>query len=147
MAGRGATDIDELIGLNIKARRTQLKIKAVAIAEHLGITAARYGMYERGQNRIAASFLVEIAKFLDDTPISTFYAGINVHGPNPAAPPPEPWETRILAASPHGRKLLIALKAMREPELITLTRFLEAMSEPHREYKRTKKAPLPVAAE
>lgn len=145
MAGRGATDIDELIGLNIKARRKQLDIKQDAIADHLGISTQRYGTYERGQNRIAASFLVAIAKFLDDTPITFFYAGLDVHGANPALPPPEPWETRSLAASAHGRKLLVALKAMREPELITLTQFLEAMMRPH--HTRGTKAPLPVAAE
>jgi transcriptional regulator with XRE-family HTH domain len=128
MARRSATRNDQLIGLNIKARRTVLKITQAAVAAHLGVFPQRYGLYERGGVRIPASLLVEIAQFLENTPIAYFFSGIDVDGPTGTAT--ESWELRNLTATTHGRKLLAALRTLREPEMTALTHFIEAMAEP-----------------
>ena len=66
------SDVDRLIGQRIRARRKSLGISLQALAATLGISYQQLQKYERGQNKIAASTLAEIAYELQ-MPVTDFY--------------------------------------------------------------------------
>jgi len=63
-AKRGTTWVDQEIGLRIRARRLDLRMSQVALADAIGVTFQQVQKYEKGQNRISAAMLIKIASVL-----------------------------------------------------------------------------------
>ena len=70
-----ATDLDRLIGLKVRHHRLRTGISQDCLANHLGITFQQVQKYERGENRISAGRLFEIAVYLQ-TDLSGFFDGL-----------------------------------------------------------------------
>ena len=56
---------DVAIGHNIRERRMALKVAQTALAQKVGVTFQQIQKYERGDNRVSFSRLVDIAHALD----------------------------------------------------------------------------------
>jgi transcriptional regulator with XRE-family HTH domain len=70
--GGGPHVIDVHVGSRVRLRRNMLGLSQEKLGEALGLTFQQIQKYERGTNRIGASRLMEIARFLD-VPIAFFY--------------------------------------------------------------------------
>lgn len=57
--------IDDFIGQSVRARRLAAGVSQEALADAIGVTFQQVQKYERGENRIAASRLIRIARRLD----------------------------------------------------------------------------------
>lgn len=68
------SSIDLHVALKIKNRRKELGISQRCLATLLGITFQQVQKYENGTNRISASRLYQLSKFLDTT-VSYFFSG------------------------------------------------------------------------
>ena len=68
----GPHPIDVHVGNKVRTRRTLLGISQMKLGEVLGITFQQVQKYEKGANRISASRLYELSRFLD-VPISYFF--------------------------------------------------------------------------
>lgn len=68
--------VDLHVGRKIKARRNELNMSLATLGTAIGVTFQQVGKYERAQNRVSASVLVELAAvlavnpgyFIDDAP-------------------------------------------------------------------------------
>lgn len=69
---RAATEIDRKIGENIRRIRLAKGFSQTALAENIGVTFQQVQKIESSKNRIAASRLYTVAKFLE-TPIARFF--------------------------------------------------------------------------
>lgn len=69
---RQATDVDIHVGQRVRARRMMLGMSQEKLGEHLGLTFQQVQKYEKGQNRVSASRLQQIATALN-TPIQFFF--------------------------------------------------------------------------
>lgn len=67
--------VDRHVGAQVARRRLSLKLTQSDLARALGLTFQQIQKYERGANRISASKLWDIARFLD-VEIGSFFAGI-----------------------------------------------------------------------
>lgn len=76
MEARATTNIDKVIGHNIRIRRRSRGYSQMELAELLGITSQQVQKYERGANRVASSRLWEIAK-LFEVPVQSFFIGLD----------------------------------------------------------------------
>ena len=72
MSKLSVTDVDRFIGKRIQQRRKELGLTASALSEQIGIAQQQLSRYERGDNKINVSHLVEIATALD-TSIGWFF--------------------------------------------------------------------------
>jgi transcriptional regulator with XRE-family HTH domain len=81
---RSPNPVDVHVGLQVRLRRKELKISQERLAEALGLTFQQVQKYERGTNRISASKLYEIARFLQ-VPIGWFFEGLGVTAGAPCA--------------------------------------------------------------
>jgi len=72
---RSPNPIDLHVGGRIRMRRKVLGVSQERLAEALGLTFQQVQKYERGSNRVSASKLYEIARFLG-SPISYFFEGL-----------------------------------------------------------------------
>ncbi|OBY54283.1 helix-turn-helix domain-containing protein [Aggregatibacter aphrophilus] len=72
MSKLSVTDVDRFIGKRIQRRRKELGMTASALSELIGIAQQQLSRYERGENKINVSHLVEIATALD-TSIGWFF--------------------------------------------------------------------------
>jgi len=72
LPGRGPHPIDVHVGARVRLRRNMRGLSQTQLAEALGLTFQQVQKYERGANRIGASRLLEVARFLD-VPINFFY--------------------------------------------------------------------------
>lgn len=71
----GDARVDHHVGARIKARRQELCLTQVELAEALDVTFQQVQKYERGFNRIAASKLWLVAKRLD-VGVGYFFEGL-----------------------------------------------------------------------
>jgi len=67
--------VDAHIGSHIHMRRKFLNMSQETLAKGIGLTFQQIQKYERGTNRVSASTLFYIARFLK-MPISYFYEGL-----------------------------------------------------------------------
>ena len=67
--------VDLHVGGRVRMRRKMLGVSQERLAEALGLTFQQVQKYERGANRISASKLYDIARFLS-APISYFFEGL-----------------------------------------------------------------------
>ena len=65
MSKLSVTDVDRFIGKRIQQRRKELGLTASSLSEQIGIAQQQLSRYERGDNKINISHLVEIAAALD----------------------------------------------------------------------------------
>ena len=72
LTARQPTELDRKIGALIRERRLSLAMRQEDLARVLGITPHQLKKYEVGENRIAASRLVECARALG-VPVVWFY--------------------------------------------------------------------------
>ena len=75
--GKNPNLIDQYVGSRVKARRTALRFSQSKLASAVAISFQQIQKYEKGTNRIGASRLQAIAKFLQTTP-SYFFEGAPV---------------------------------------------------------------------
>ena len=74
-APRSPNPVDLHVGGRVRMRRKMLGISQERLADALGLTFQQVQKYERGANRISASKLYEIARFLS-APIAYFFEGL-----------------------------------------------------------------------
>ncbi|WP_373088030.1 helix-turn-helix domain-containing protein [Sneathiella sp.] len=67
--------VDVHVGSRVRMRRTLLGLSQQKLGDKLGLTFQQVQKYERGANRIGASRLFDISKFLDVAP-SFFFEGM-----------------------------------------------------------------------
>ena len=67
--------VDLHVGGRVRMRRKMLGVSQERLAEALGLTFQQVQKYERGANRVSASKLYEIARFLS-APVSFFFDGL-----------------------------------------------------------------------
>lgn len=72
MSKLSVTEVDRLIGKRIQQRRKELGLTTSILSEQIGIAQQQLSRYERGDNKINVSHLVEIAVALD-TEIGWFF--------------------------------------------------------------------------
>jgi transcriptional regulator with XRE-family HTH domain len=72
---RSPHPIDVHVGARIRLRRKFLRISQEKLADALGLTFQQVQKYERGANRVSASKLYEIARFLN-APVQYFFEGL-----------------------------------------------------------------------
>ena len=72
---RQPSPVDVHVGGRIRIRRQVLGITQRAVADELGLTFQQVQKYELGTNRVSASKLFEIARFLD-VPVTYFFDGL-----------------------------------------------------------------------
>ena len=68
-----ARPIDVHVGRRLRARRQELGLSQMRLAEALGVTFQQIQKYERGVNRVVASRLYDLSRCLD-VPIEYFFA-------------------------------------------------------------------------
>jgi transcriptional regulator with XRE-family HTH domain len=73
---RGPNPVDLHVGARIRMRRKLLGVSQERLADELGLTFQQVQKYERGANRISASKLFEIARFLE-APVAYFFEGLS----------------------------------------------------------------------
>src|SRR3982751_2093089 len=74
-AQRSPNPVDLHVGSRVRMGRKMLGISQERLAEALGLTFQQVQKYERGANRVSASKLYEIARFLN-APVSYFFEGL-----------------------------------------------------------------------
>jgi transcriptional regulator with XRE-family HTH domain len=74
---RNPNPIDLHVGARVRMRRKLLGMSQEKLADALGLTFQQVQKYERGANRVSASKLFEIARFLDVAP-AYFFDGLAV---------------------------------------------------------------------
>jgi transcriptional regulator with XRE-family HTH domain len=72
---RSPHDIDVVVGARVKAARLSKGVSQAALAQRVGLTFQQIQKYERGDNRISASKLVQIAGALSVLPME-FLSGL-----------------------------------------------------------------------
>jgi transcriptional regulator with XRE-family HTH domain len=68
-----ARPIDVHVGRRLRARRQELGLSQMRLAEALGVTFQQIQKYERGVNRVVASRLYDLSRSLD-VPIEYFFS-------------------------------------------------------------------------
>jgi transcriptional regulator with XRE-family HTH domain len=59
---------DASIGLRIRVRRRQKRVSLEALAAQVGVSKSQLSRYERGEDRVAGSRLLSLARALDVRP-------------------------------------------------------------------------------
>lgn len=72
MMPKQTTDVDRLVGLRITTLRKARGLSQTALGAAVGVTFQQVQKYEKGQNRVGAGRLSEIARLLD-VPVSAFF--------------------------------------------------------------------------
>jgi transcriptional regulator with XRE-family HTH domain len=86
MASKGFPNpIDVHVGARIRLRRTLLGISQTTLAEAMGLTFQQVQKYEKGNNRVSSSRLVDVANALDvEVPYFFEEMSATVQGQTPA---------------------------------------------------------------
>jgi len=116
-AGRGASAVDVHVGLRIRIRRKALGHSQQSLADALGLTFQQVQKYERGVNRVSASKLFDIARFLG-VPVGFFFEGL-AREAAPDVDPARGVEERMQAilSTPQGLDLLLNFARIPDPRL------------------------------
>lgn len=64
--------VDQHVGRRVRERRLALGLSQSAVAQQIGVTGQQYQKYEKGENRISASRLFDLANCLR-IPVSYFF--------------------------------------------------------------------------
>jgi len=71
----GSHPVDVHVGQRVRELRRSLKLSQTVLADAIGLTFQQVQKYERGTNRISASALFEIARFLG-VEVDYFFLGL-----------------------------------------------------------------------
>ncbi len=82
---RTPNPVDLHVGARVRMRRKLLGMSQEKLADALGLTFQQVQKYERGANRVSASKLFEIARFLDVGP-SYFFDGLEAEASDDQSP-------------------------------------------------------------
>ncbi len=80
MVKRGTNEIDKHIGQKIREARSKKGFTQEKLGEHLELTFQQIQKYEKGANRVSASRLYLISKFLNQ-PLTYFFNEPEEHWP------------------------------------------------------------------
>lgn len=69
------SELDTAIGARIRLRRSTLGLTQADLGERLGMSFQQVQKYERGNNRVSAGCLLQLAQILD-VPVTFFYDGL-----------------------------------------------------------------------
>lgn len=119
--------IDIHVAARLRMRRMMQGVSQEALAARIGVTFQQIQKYEKGQNRIGASRLFQLAEALS-APIGYFFEGLE-EGQAAVAPPVD---EAVMAAltSPEGVQLHLAFaKIGRATTRRRLIEFLQTLSE------------------
>ena len=110
--------IDVHVGSRVKLRRTMLSISQEKLGEALGVTFQQVQKYEKGTNRIGASRLEAIARFLD-VPVSYFFKDApGEDGKRPGfAEDADALEVVRVLRNPEAREIVRAFSSIDDPKL------------------------------
>jgi transcriptional regulator with XRE-family HTH domain len=67
--------VDRHVGSRLRQLRKARGVSQEALAQQLGVTVQQFQKYERGESRIDASRLFDIAHLLD-VPVAAFFEGL-----------------------------------------------------------------------
>lgn len=73
--GEGPNPVDVFVGARVKKRRSGIRMTQTELGQAIGLTFQQIQKYERGQNRMGAGKLYDVAQTLGVTP-SFFFEGI-----------------------------------------------------------------------
>ncbi len=73
---RTPDQIDMHVAARLRLRRTMLGVSQEALAARIGVTFQQIQKYEKGQNRVGASRLYQLAAALE-SPVEFFFEGLN----------------------------------------------------------------------
>jgi transcriptional regulator with XRE-family HTH domain len=107
---------DKHAGNRVRMRRIMLGLSQTKLADALGVTFQQVQKYEKGTNRISASRLQQISKFLQ-VPVAFFFDGLP--GPKAAtqARPPIPPDISEFLATADGLWLITAYTQIKSRNL------------------------------
>lgn len=71
MAQLRVNNFDTLIGKRIQLKRKEAKLSAEELSEKIGISQQQLSRYERGENKINLTHLIQISEYLE-TPLNWF---------------------------------------------------------------------------
>jgi transcriptional regulator with XRE-family HTH domain len=113
--------IDQHVGARVKLRRTMLSISQEKLGEALGVTFQQVQKYEKGVNRIGASRLEAIARFLD-APVSYFFKDAPGRDADPVRQPgfaedQDALELVRLLRNPETREIARTFAAINDPKI------------------------------
>jgi transcriptional regulator with XRE-family HTH domain len=119
--------IDIHVAARLRMRRMMQGVSQEALAARIGVTFQQIQKYEKGQNRIGASRLFQLAEALS-APIGYFFEGLE-EGQSGVAPPVDDAVMASLT-SPEGVQLHLAFaKIVRPSTRRRLIEFLQTLSE------------------
>jgi transcriptional regulator with XRE-family HTH domain len=110
--------VDVHVGSRVRLRRMMLAISQEKLANALGLSFQQVQKYEKGANRIGASRLEQISRFLQ-VPIAFFFEGAS----DTSAAVPSEEDTRFLAlmndfaSSPEGLRLVQSFTQIEEADV------------------------------
>lgn len=84
MSARTPSSKDQTLGLLVRQRRKELRLSQAELALAIGVSAQQIQKYERGDNRIPAIRLQEIATKLDQD-VQSFFDALAEQFPETAA--------------------------------------------------------------
>jgi transcriptional regulator with XRE-family HTH domain len=112
---RSPNPVDLHVGGRVRMKRKVLGVSQERLAEALGLTFQQVQKYERGANRVSASKLYEIARFLN-APVSYFFEGLadpTSNDPGDAGDGPEQFVHDFLM-TPEGLELAATFPKIRK---------------------------------
>jgi transcriptional regulator with XRE-family HTH domain len=96
--------VDLHVGARVRMRRKLLGVSQEKLADALGLTFQQVQKYERGANRVSASKLFEIARFLD-VPPAYFFDGLAGEPSGAASEDPAEHSLHQFLMTPEGVEL------------------------------------------
>lgn len=105
--------IDIIVGTNLRMLRQQRNMTQTDLADALSVTFQQIQKYEKGSNRISASRLADIARYLNIS-VSSFFEGSGLEGK----------DTTILPYSRGALKVAEAFDSISDPKVKSQLRHL-----------------------
>ena len=79
-AARAVTDVDRLVGANVRRFRKAQGMTLAELSLGLGISHQQLQKYETGMNRLSAGIIMDVAKRLDVSLTELFETGVTKQG-------------------------------------------------------------------
>ena len=105
--GQRLSDLDAVIGQNLRALRQAHGMPQAALAKKLGVTFQQLQKYEKGENRLSAARLYALIRFFN-VPCDYFFQGISESGCG---------ETRPVRVDPALLRVVGKISALEDPVL------------------------------
>jgi len=121
MAKRPPTDMDRIVGRNIRVHRLAKRLSQTELGEKLGVTFQQIQKYEKGTNRVGSGRLFQISTIFN-VPVTSFFD----NGGSPASKAsPSPLD---LLVDPYSLRLVKAFSELRNTETrLAMVTLLESM--------------------